>query len=236
MSFLKKVFGQTHDSNFDTAMNYFMNRQFQEAVNMFDLLITKDPESHENYYFKAECLMALGRHEEALDSLEIAGKLNPKDNLMTASSKAICLEMVGKFNEALKEYRQLVKENEHDPNNVFLQGILYDSYCRIGFIANHKLHDYRQSIESYRKAIEIKPDFATAYSNISAPLWELSKKEKSKKKRIELVQQAIINSRKAIEIEPDSALSNYALANMYACLGIRPDEALQHLSNIPTPP
>jgi len=47
---------------------------------------------------------------------------------------------------------------------------------------------------SYRKAIEIKPDFAEAYSNLGSILKDLGK-----------LKDAEVSTRKAIEIKPDFA-------------------------------
>jgi tetratricopeptide (TPR) repeat protein len=73
-----------------------------------------------------------------------------------------------------------------------------------------------KAIAHYRKALEIKPDFADAQNNLGAALAGRGR-----------VDEAITHYRKAVEIKPDLAKAHYNLALALADHG-RPDEAIDH--------
>ena len=67
-------------------------------------------------------------------------------------------------------------------------------------IALHDLGDYNKSIEAYKKAISLKPDYAQAFNNIGSALQDQRK-----------LDEAIKAFKKAISLKPDFA---DAYANM----------------------
>ncbi len=58
-------------------------QQFAAAEKEFREALRLEP-SAQNHYSLAACLMALNRYEEALAELEIASRLDPKENLYRA--------------------------------------------------------------------------------------------------------------------------------------------------------
>lgn len=74
--------------------------------------------------------------------------------------KAIELSKQGKFDEAEKIYRELIKENVPEAYNN-----LGNIYRRKGLIA--------KAIEYYKQALQIKPDFAECYFNMGCAFMEI---------------------------------------------------------------
>ncbi len=78
---------------------------------------------------------------------------------------------------------------------------------------------------SYRKAIEIKPDYAEAQSNLGIILRDLGK-----------LKDAELSYRKAIEIRPDYAEAHYNLGNALRDLGKLKDAELSYINAIKIKP
>ena len=80
-------------------------------------------------------------------------------------------------------------------------------------IASHKEGKIEEAEKSYKKAIELKPDFPEAHNNLGNTLFELSK-----------IDEAETSLKKAIELKPDYAEAHYNLGVTLQNLG-RLDEA-----------
>ena len=78
---------------------------------------------------------------------------------------------------------------------------------------------------SYRKAIEIKPDFASAHSNLGNILRDLGK-----------IQEAELSYRKAIEIKPDFAIAHSNLGKILQNLGKLREAELSYRKTIEIKP
>jgi tetratricopeptide (TPR) repeat protein len=84
--------------------------------------------------------------------------------------------------------------------------------------ANSALGRQEQAVASYKKALQIKPDFAEAHNNLGAALNDLGKPE-----------DAISSLTKALRIKPDFAVAHNNLGNTLKNLG-KPEEALASFS------
>lgn len=80
--------------------------------------------------------------------------------MMEKLMKAIKLTKDGKLNEAEQIYNELIKENIPEAYNN-----LGNIYRKKGLIA--------KAMECYKKAIEIKPDFAECYFNMGCAFMEI---------------------------------------------------------------
>ena len=76
------------------------------------------------------------------------------------------------------------------------------AYLNLGIVLRQE-GELEEAIASYRKAIEVKPDFAEAYLNLGVVLKEEGE-----------VEEAIANFRKAIEVKPDFADAHKELATL----------------------
>ncbi len=232
MTFFKKIFGSAQNANFDTGMNYFMSGQFQEAVDVFDKLIANNPKDHESFYYKGECLMALGKHKEALSCFDEAMNLNKKDNLLSPFCKAKCLEITERLEEALNLYKKIANENRGESNNM-TKSIVEESFYRMGMIFM-KLRKDNEAVEAFSSVLEINPKNDNAFTNRAGVrverIQEAVRKgqEYNKSDQVE----AYMDYAEALSINPDNALANYGMG--YLHFGVsKPKEALPFLEKVP---
>lgn len=100
-------------------------------------------------------LVTQGKTEEAIAALEEARKANPEDiNLvLTEARMYIDLKRMDKFEELMQEAVKL------DPTNPEL-------FYNLG-VVNGNAEKYDEAISYYKKAIELKDDYANAYLNLA---------------------------------------------------------------------
>lgn len=121
-------------------------------------------------------LIAQGKTDEAIVAIQEARKSNPKDlNLLLNEAQLyIKLEQMDKFGALMEEAIQL------DPNNPTL-------FFNLG-VVNQNESKTEEAINYYKKAVELKPDYADAYMNLAV---------------------AILSGEKAIVDEMNENLSNF---------------------------
>ena len=121
-------------------------------------------------------------------------------NLMGAAN-----QLLGKFDEALKDFKQAIQLNSNYENAYYNMGVVL-------------LEDYAkpiEAIEAFKKCIFLNPKNAAAYNNMGNSLRELGKSD-----------EAIIALNKAILIETNNAIFYNNAANVLGDLG-RLDEAIE---------
>ena len=121
-------------------------------------------------------------------------------DLMGAANK-----LLGKFDEALKDFKQAIQLNSNFENAYYNMGVVL-------------LEDYAkpiEAIEAFKKCIFLNPKNAAAYNNMGNSLRELGKFD-----------EAIIALNKAILIETNNAIFYNNAANVLGDLG-RLDEAIE---------
>ncbi|WP_439130462.1 tetratricopeptide repeat protein [Polaribacter sp.] len=103
-------------------------------------------------------LINQGKTDEAIVAIKEARKSNPKDlNLLLNEAQLyIKLEQMDKFGALMEEAIEL------DPNNPTL-------FFNLG-VVNQNEKKTEQAITYYKKAIEIKPDYADAYMNLAVAI------------------------------------------------------------------
>ncbi len=166
--------------------------------------------------------------EENQGNLTIYTNTPSKPSKEQIINQAFKFHSQGNISEAAKYYQYFIDQGFSDHG-------VFSNYGTI--LSNHgKLQEAELS---FRKAIEIKPDFAKAHSNLGNILIDLGK-----------LQEAELSFRKAIEIKPDFAKAHFNLGNILIDLGklqeaelsfrkaieIKPDFAKAHfnLGNILT--
>ncbi|MCP4582587.1 MAG: tetratricopeptide repeat protein [candidate division Zixibacteria bacterium] len=102
-----------------------------------------------NYYFGQQ------KYETAIEQYEEAKKINPEfSQIYNQMGYAYrFLNRYGKAETAFKKYVELIPD---DPNP-------YDSYAELLM----KMGQFEKSIENYRKALEVNPNFAASHSGIA---------------------------------------------------------------------
>ncbi len=134
---------------------------------------------------------------------EIKEKISISTNTPSKPSKeqiinqACKIHSQGNIPEATKYYQQLISQGCNDHRVFSNYGVILKN---VGKLKDAEL--------SYRKAIEINPDYAEAHYNLGIILKNLGK-----------LQEAELSNRKAIEINPDFAEAYSNLGNILSDLG-----------------
>jgi tetratricopeptide (TPR) repeat protein len=165
---------------------YFNKNYFEEATDIYDLLLKESPNNGELYQKKAYCLQMQNRLEEALDNYLKAELLN-SNNSWIIKKLAHCYRMLKQPEEALLYYK---KAEQLNPGNLsvqlntghcYLELKRYDealkSYFKVEYLDKNKQKawrpiawcsfltgKYEQASEYFRKIMEASPN-ATDYLN-----------------------------------------------------------------------
>jgi tetratricopeptide (TPR) repeat protein len=93
------------DALIQQAIRHFQNQDWCSALTNFDRLAERDPRNAEIHNYRARVLEALGRPEDALQSLDLALAISPR-NLADLRNRAIVLTRLGRLTEAVTSYRR----------------------------------------------------------------------------------------------------------------------------------
>lgn len=163
----------------------------QAAVDIFNLILAKFPNSAELHNNRGAILHMMMRYEEALASYDKAIALKP-DYANAHFNRASVLKQMNRFEEALAGFDKAIALNPghaeaHNNRGALLQDM--------------RLHD--KAIASYDQAIAARPDYAIAYNNRGTAL--LSKGDMREAEKM---------FRKALELKPDFSDPLHSLVNM----------------------
>ena len=167
-------------------------KKFNLAIENWNIAIKLRPEYLEAYNNRGNLLLELGKSTEALKSFKKAIELKP-DFAEAYNNQGNALLKLKRIDNALKSYEK----------SISLMPNYYQAYhnCGRAFYERNKkneiLKNYEKSkkfnsdldsaIKNYKKAIELKPDFAEAYFDLGSIFSEVNKNDAA----IEYYQKAI---------------------------------------------
>ncbi len=143
---------------------------------------------------------------EIKENLTIGTNIPSKPSKDQIINQAIQFHLKGNIPEAKKYYQQLINEGCNDHRVFSNYGSILQSLGKL-----------KEAEFSYRKAIQIKPDYADAHSNLGVLLRGLGK-----------LKEAEVSTRKTIEIKPDFYKAHYNLGNLLKELGKLQDAELAY--------
>jgi tetratricopeptide (TPR) repeat protein len=130
---------EDNDSLLIIGEYYFNKNYFEEANDIFSMLLLSDPNNDILYQKKAYCLQMTGKLEEALDAYQKAELLNA-NNSWTIKKLAYCYRILKSPKEALHYYK---KAEQLNPDNLSIQ--LNIGHCYM------ELKEYDQALKYYFK-------------------------------------------------------------------------------------
>jgi len=166
---------------------------------------------------------------------KLTDRLNIRNTGTSSSSEklneVLTLYKQGKLEEALVLAKKLDKTSLDNPNVPNIYAVI-----------NNDLGNYEVAVSAYQRAIELKPDFAQAYSNLGIALYKLGKYQESivacnkaidfgpnyaeahnnlglSLKAVRKYKEAIVSYNKAVSLKPDFATAHYNLGNVTSALG-----------------
>lgn len=129
-------------------------------------------------------------YDAAILQFEEAIRIRP--DVQTREDLAQALSAAGKLPEAAGEYQQVLKQHPTAQN-----------YFGLG-LAMAKMGSYAEAQEFFRKAIELKPDFAEAYFNLAVAFAKTNR-----------LPETIENLQQAVRVNPDYTEAHYDLGLAY---------------------
>jgi tetratricopeptide (TPR) repeat protein len=138
--------------------------KFDEAIRCYDKAIELAPNSIWALNDKGYVLIQMKRHRDAIQVLERAIALDSRE-ILPRSNKAVALRALGLLREAqryLEESAEVVTDR-------------YQAYLELGNLLADYGDDQMKAIETYRKALEIRPDDPYAIAATSECLVKLGR-------------------------------------------------------------
>ncbi|MEP0915740.1 serine/threonine-protein kinase [Leptolyngbya sp. DQ-M1] len=164
----------------DEAKQQRTAKQYQQAVNTYDRMITIDAKSAEAHWGRCYSLNYLQRSKDAITACEAALALRP--NYPEALwSKGYALEQQQQYEQALPLYQRAITLKPDFAEAWSNQGTLLFRFGR-----------FPEAIAALDKATTLKPDLAEAWNNRGAVLWRLGR-----------IDESIASIDKAIQLRPD---------------------------------
>lgn len=139
--------------NFEQATELYKEGKFQEALEIYNGLIRKNPNQTQLHLNRGRVLSRLGKTELAIVDFDLIVDFEPY-NTDFISDRAVVLHLLKRNEEALVEFD---RATNLDPNNPYRYSSRAYFKDRIG--------DLNGAIQDYDKAIELDPEDAVAYNN-----------------------------------------------------------------------
>jgi len=158
------------------------SRNFQAAVNIYNLIIAKIPDQAVLHINRGVVLQEIRRYDDALASFDKAIALKP-DQAEAHNNRGAVLQKMQRHEDALASYDKAVALNPGYANAHYNRGS-----------ALKKLKRNDDALSSFDKTIALKPDHAEAYNNRGVTLQEMKRYD-----------EALASFDKTITLKPDHA-------------------------------
>jgi len=258
--FADQKMGEVWASSLNTGAEYYQNQDYDQAIEYFEKAMAAKPEDTTAYlyagisaqssgnYDKAEenylSLLDLGYKNEdiynflinvnltekknpdkALEYLQAAREAYPENNEFLKREIVILINEE-RTDEAENKLAEAIAEDPNDPQLYYNRGYLFEQMGR-----------NEDAVNSYKKALELNPDYFDATFNIAAYYYNQAaeilqkandmdlKEYQEKGKQVEaqakdFFQQALPYLEKARELEPDDVKVLSTLQTVYTRLGM----------------
>ncbi|MBF0408908.1 MAG: tetratricopeptide repeat protein [Candidatus Riflebacteria bacterium] len=224
---------KSRNTALDQALEAIDSQRYQEAINILDSLISKDPKNAQAWHYRGMVERQMGNHTEALPYFEKEVVIAPNGFEGYFSLGDILLKL-GRLEEAEKAFEKAVK---------IKQGL----YAMINLAETKKLLGKKKdTIELYKQIIKLEPEHPDAKLNIADALIEDGKIQEAlghvndilsqtplngmahflKGKILmknEMYDEAINEIRSAIAAQPDNEVFGNFLAKVFMSSGKTPE-------------
>jgi tetratricopeptide (TPR) repeat protein len=153
----------------------FENRQYAEALDIFEQLLASHPNFADIRHWAGLCLVFLGRPEEALAEMDKAIAANP-GYVEAHINRALVLQDLGRYEEAQLAYE---KAGEHEQRShgrfpAAATARLANAHAALGD-AYFEAGGYEEAAEQFRIALELRPKFHDIRNKNGMALLELGR-------------------------------------------------------------
>jgi arylsulfatase A-like enzyme/Flp pilus assembly protein TadD len=171
-----------------------------EALEVLKLGFTRNPSSYEIFFKYVNFLIEAGVNEKAI---ELATNVRLRQNDYDPeiwTNIGVAYQNTGDFDMAQRAYEQALRIDQRYPIAYHNLGLMYLSLA----LRNKDSRALQECLESFKKAIEIDPDYADAYVGLGNAYFQTNNLEGG-----------IYCLEKALEIQPDKGPVIYNLGMAY---------------------
>jgi tetratricopeptide (TPR) repeat protein len=166
--YLKKAYDLSPDRYaYATKYGYTLEmlRRFDEALAVYDRLITREPRNPEAYESKGYCLIRMEKYEEAIRLYLEAKQIRPLDYL-SACNLGKAYSQLKKFEEATSMYEYGLKMKPYDVDTLFYLQYLYRLQGR-----------YEEAYRTTKEVLRIQPNHMGAQRTLTYLQRNLKRKQ-----------------------------------------------------------
>jgi tetratricopeptide (TPR) repeat protein len=149
----RDTFVEKRKMNFEKGIALYKEGKFDEALEIFDVLIASRTGQAELHLYRGRILTRMGKGEAALRDFDLLIEKEPY-NTDYISDRGVVLHLMGRNEEALSE---LDRAANLDPKNPY-------RYSSRAFFKD-RIGDLKGAIADYETAIELDPEDAVSYNN-----------------------------------------------------------------------
>lgn len=176
-------------------------RKYQEALKVYDSIITNYPKDPYVYNNKASTLEELGRLREALQCAEKAIAIKPNESTFISNRTILKDKISEKADELYNKADKCYKNKEHNEALNFINQALdikttAEAFNYKGVILD-EMKSYEEAVKYYDKSIAINPGRSYIYNNKGVSMLNLKRYE-----------EALQCFNKALDIDPSSKLAS----------------------------
>jgi len=151
--YLKKAY-EINPDNFAYASTYAytleMLREFNDALDVYDIIIRMNPESPEGYVLKAHCFIRMERYEEAIDLFLKAHIISPL-NFTAARDLALAYANLKNFETAISLTEYALRIKPYDVDALYFLQYLY-----------RRQGKYEEAYRAVKEILRIQPNHSGA--------------------------------------------------------------------------
>ncbi|MBY0405381.1 MAG: tetratricopeptide repeat protein, partial [Cyanobacteria bacterium] len=151
----------------NTGTLFQETKKYEQALNAYDTILQADRQNQLATLYKARLFRDLGRLDDAVRWYRNVLTLDPNN----ATAHQEILEMILKQTDPTKMAVGLKSYGDQFPDNAIVQSKVGEEF--------HRMKDYNNAATYYQRAIQLKPDMASAHANLGAVLQALGKEDES---------------------------------------------------------
>ncbi len=192
LAFSTVTFAQTIEETFNKGLEQFKAKQYEEAIQSFSFVTTKNPNEYVAFYNIGLCYYNLKRYSQAVSAFQQSVKISP-DYSKPYLYLGIALDINNRYTEAVSAFENGIRL---EPNNARL-------YYELG-LAHRVQKNYNEAVTALKKAVQLNPQMANGFTELGNSLVNLK-----------MFAEAITNFNQAIALDSTSPNAYLGLGNAY---------------------
>lgn len=143
---------------YDDALEYMENRDYQNAIRLFNESIRLKPNNPYAFHNRAHASEAIGEFDQAIEDFNKAIALDPND-AKHHYCKAKLYYNLARYEDAIEEFEAAIGLNQTDPWTYHMLGHSYERIC-----------DYERALFCLQRAIDLDPEekiHSSCYDRVS---------------------------------------------------------------------